>query len=96
MREEQQTMKARYQQVAETNNTATILLLNRAYEDDSNEWNRRKSAADAYVHALQEIRDGHHKLAENANHLSAKELTLALEPYTDTLGQLIPTLQRGL
>lgn len=95
LREERQTITARYQNVGTAGNNATILLLNRAYTDDLNELHRRAAAADAYVEALEQIRAGHHQLAQNAGHLHAKELSLALQPYTAKLQALVPVLQKG-
>ena len=96
LHEEQQTVTARYQAVVDARDTATVLLLNRAYADDMNQLTRRKTTADAYVEALQQICEGHHKLAENAGHLNVKELSLALQPYTTRLQALLPVLQKGL
>ncbi len=45
--------------------------------------------------ALQQIRDGHHTLAKNAGHLSAKDLSVALQPYTSELQTLVPALQKS-
>lgn len=95
LREEQQTLTARYEKIGDIRNSATILLLNRAYTDDLNELNRRKAVAHAYVEALEQIRDGHHQLALNANRLHARDLNLALQPYTTKLQTLMPVLQKG-
>ncbi len=95
LREERQTSTARYQKVGDISNGATILLLNRAYTDDLKELDRRKAIADAYVQALRQIRDGHHQLALNANRLRARDLSLALQPYTTNLQALAPVLQKG-
>lgn len=94
--EEQQTLTARYQNVGDINDRATILLLNRAYLDDLNALTRRKAAADAFVEALQQIRAGHHELAQNVNRLRGKELSLALHSYTIKLQALTADLQKGL
>jgi hypothetical protein len=95
LREEQQTLAAEYQAVADVKAPATILLLNRAYADDLNDLNRRKGAAEAYVQALRQVRDGHHTLATNARRgFSGKELAAALQPYTDKLEGLLPTFDR--
>lgn len=96
LHEEQQTIAARYQNVVDPQNLAAVLLLNRAYTDDVNEINRRKAAADAYVEALKQIREGHHKLTEKGGHLNVKELGLALASYTTRLQALLPIVQKGL
>ncbi len=95
LREEQQGLAARYQDAGEAGNLAIILLLNRSYTEDMKQLNRRKSAAEAYVRALQQIREGHHELAQNLPHLKAKDVSLALEPYTARLEGLVPALQQG-
>ncbi len=94
--EEQQTLAARYQGVSESKGLASTLLLNRAYSEDLNTLKRRKAAAEAYVEALRSIREGHHQLAESAKRLNAKQLTAALQPYTEKLEGLLPALQQGL
>jgi hypothetical protein len=94
--EEQRSVAAQYQSVADTKVPATILLLNRAYLDDLNELNRRKATAEAFVQALRQIRDGHHMLAQNAKRLKAKDLTVALQPFTDKLEGLLPVVEKRL
>lgn len=95
LQEEQQTITARYQTVADTNqNAAVLLLLNRAYLDDLSDIQRHRAAAGAYRDALQQIRDGHHKIVQSASQLKDKQLTLALEPYTSKLNGLLPALQK--
>jgi hypothetical protein len=94
--EEQQTITARYQSVSDTNqNAAVLLLLNRAYLSDVSDIERRRAGADAYRQALQSVRDGHHKLVQSADHLSARELDVALQPYTSKLNGLVPVLQKS-
>ncbi len=95
LREERQTITARYQKVGYSTDGAVTLLLDRAYTQDLNDMNRRSAVAQAYIQALGEIRDGHHKLAEIANHLRAKDLNLALDPYIGKLQTLLPALQSG-
>lgn len=95
LREERQTFTARYQEIGDIGNAATILLLNRAYSDDLKELDRRKTVADAYVQALEQIRDAHHQLALNANRLQARDVSLAVQPYITKLQALVPVLQKG-
>ena len=95
LQEEQQTLTAQYQDVGDVRDTAILLLLNRAYSEDGDDLNRRKAVASAYVAALQQIREGHHKLAQNADRLNGKSMTVALQPYITQLQALIPTLQKG-
>lgn len=95
LQEEQQTLTARYQSVADTNQQAMVLLLNRAYSDDLADIQRRRTAAGTYRDALKSIREGHHQLVENAQHLNAKELSMALQPYTSKLDGLIPAPQKN-
>jgi len=94
LREEQQTLAAEYQAVADMKAPATVLLLNRAYAGDLDQLNGRKAAAKAYVEALHQIREGHHALAQNARSLKAKELAAALQPYTDKLQGLLPIFEK--
>ena len=95
LNEEQQTITARYQTVDDSNQPAMLLLLNRAYSDDLAEIQHRRAAADSYVVALTNIREGHHKLVEVAKRMNAKELTLALQPYTSKLDASATALQNG-
>lgn len=95
LEEERRAVTRRYQDNADVQNTALVLLLNRAYADDMADLNRREAAAKAYVKALQQIRAGHNMLAKNAGHLNAKDLSIALEPYTSELQTLLPALQKG-
>ncbi len=90
LREEQQTLPAQYQAVADSKDPGTILLLNRAFSSDLNELRQRKAAAEAYVEALQQVREGHHTLAEMAKRLKPKQQGLALQRYTDRLEKLLP------
>lgn len=95
LQEEQQTMMARYQTVADSDqNVAVLLLLNRAYLDDLADIQRHRTAADAYRNALENIRAGHHKIVESAPHMRDKQLSLALDPYTSKLSDLLPALQK--
>jgi hypothetical protein len=95
LREEQQSLAAEYQNVGDTRNTAILLLLNRSYADEVNQLSQRRAAAETYVHAMRQIRDGHHQLALNFRRLKAKDLSMALQPYTIRLQGLVPTLQKG-
>ncbi len=93
--EEQQTLTARYQDIGDASDKAVTLLLDRAYRDDLNEIQRRRAAANAYVAALQQIRAGHHELADNAQHMRGKELSIAIEPYTSRLQASVAATQKG-
>jgi hypothetical protein len=94
LRTERRAVLRRYQDVGDQTNGPVTLLLNRAYGEDMTELDKRKASADAFVTALQQIRDGHHALARNANHMDPKQLGVALDPYTGTLDGLIPALRR--
>ncbi len=94
LREEQQTLPAQYQAVADSKNPGTILLLNRAFSSDLNDLSQRKATAEAYVQALQQVREGHHTLAEMAKRLKPKQLGLALQRYTDRLEALLPVIEK--
>jgi hypothetical protein len=93
LQEEQQTVTARYQSVAGSDQPAMVLLLNRAYSDDLAAIQRRRDVARAYRESLKNIREGHHQLVLSAHRLNTKELSLALQPYTSKLDGLVPVLQ---
>jgi hypothetical protein len=95
LHEEQQTTTARYQSVGDGTRDAVLFLLNHSYSEDIAEISRRRAAATAFRDALKDIREGHHQLLVNAKHLSAKQLSVALEPYTSKLDGLLPTLQNN-
>ncbi len=95
LQEEQQTITARYQSVGDVNQKALLLLLNRAYTDDLAQVQGRRDAANAYRDALKDIREGHHQLVKSAQHLSTKELSMSLQPYTSKLDGLLPSLQKS-
>ncbi len=90
--EEERTLKRRYQRAGNTSDAAVILLLDRAYTEDLQKLQRRRTSANAFVQALREIRDGHSKLADNTAHLSAKKLGLALQPDISQLQGLASQL----
>jgi hypothetical protein len=95
LQQEQQTLAAEYQSVGETaRQPAMLLLLNRAYSEDLDKLQQRRSEGNAYRGALKNIREGHHKLVEDAPHLSAKEVNAALEPYISSLNGLVPALAK--
>ena len=94
LREERQTLASQYQAVADVKAPATIFLLNRAYADDINQLDTRKAAAEAYVEALRQIREGHHELTKSAKSLKTKKLTAALQTYTQKIEALLPVLAR--
>jgi hypothetical protein len=95
LHDEQQTVTARYQAVGGTDDTAVLLLLDRAYSDDVADIDRRRKAAAQYQEALKTVREGHHQLVTGAHHLSAKELNVALQPYTSKLMDLVTALQKS-
>ena len=94
LREEQQTLTARYQEVGETGSLAVIVLLNRAYSDDVNAVKQRKVMAEAYAKALETIREGHAKLAEGSRHEEGKALQPALQGYISKLEELLPAMRQ--
>ncbi len=95
LQEERQTLTARYQAAGTgVSDKAVLLLLNRAYTEDMAEIERRRTSAEAYQDVLKTVREGHHQLVAGAQHLSARELSIALEPYTSKLDGLIPAVEK--
>jgi hypothetical protein len=94
LEEEERAVNRRYQRVSGNRDTATVLLLNRAYSQDVSELQRRRVAAQAYSAALTQIRQGHHQLAENVERLNNKQIALTLQPYISQLQALAGTLQQ--
>lgn len=94
--EEQRALTFRYQQAGDAANTPTVLLLNRAFDEDLHQLRNRKSGVEAYVGVLAEIRNGHHMLTEQAGHLSGKKVTLAIQPYLTKLEAYTADLQKVL
>jgi len=93
LEEEERAVNRRYQETGVTNDAAIILLLNRAYREDNDALQRRRTAAKAYSTALRQARDGHHKLAAGVAQMNNKEISLALKPYIDQLRALALSLQ---
>jgi hypothetical protein len=93
--EEERAIKRRYQEVSGAKETATILLLNRAYADDLNALKRRRAAATAYITVLKEAREANHLLANSPGHFD-KETSLALQPYILRLQDLTTSIQTQL
>jgi hypothetical protein len=89
--EERRAVRARYQDASGAADTAVVLLLNHAYAEDMNDLGRRKAAADAYIAALEQVSEGHQKLASS----NARKWGPALEPYTSKLKKLVPQMQKG-
>jgi hypothetical protein len=87
--EEQRNLNIQYQRVLDSSNDAVILLLNRAYGDDIGALKHRRTAAEAFVEALEEIRQGHRKLAASGGRLEARQISVALQPYTAKLQDLL-------
>jgi hypothetical protein len=96
LKEEQQTLAAQYQEVGDRKDPATILLLNRSFGEENSRLNERKAAAQAYVEALAQIREGHHTLATNAKKLTTKDLEAALQNYSDKLTSLLPLIEKHI
>lgn len=91
--EEARALDRQYMGVSGTRDTATILLLNRAYAEDLEALNRRRAAARAYAAALQQVREGHHQLANGVGRLKNKEISLVLQPYISQLQALLRSVQ---
>ncbi|MBV8553538.1 MAG: hypothetical protein JOY54_19745 [Acidobacteriaceae bacterium] len=96
LREEQQTLKSRYQRVSYGQNPAVLLLLDHSYLQDIDQLNRRRQAAVAYVQALHEIDEGQTYLARAISKANATELTKTLDLYTSQIETLRPIIQKGL
>jgi len=73
---------------------ATAELLRAQWEQQITAIGERKSAADAFIKCLQTIKEGHHKLATEAATIKSTELRAILDPYTDSLRSLIPSIQK--
>lgn len=72
---------------------ATAALLRAQWEQQVTAIGDRKTTADAWVKALETIKEGHHKLAGEAGSLNAKEIPGIIQPYTDSLKSLAPLLK---
>lgn len=73
---------------------ATASLLRAQWERQVTDIGERKAAAAAFIKCLQTIKEGHHKLATEAATIKPTELRAILDPYTDALRSLIPSLQK--
>ena len=73
---------------------ASSVLLRSQWEQEITAIGDRKSAADAWVKCLEQIKEGHHKLATEADKLNPQQAAALIQPYTDSLKSLLPTLQK--
>jgi hypothetical protein len=55
---------------------------------------KKKAAADAFVKALDTMQDGYTALTDTS--LKAKDLPSVIQPYTEALSSLIPSIQKAL
>ncbi len=93
---EKQSLHERYRDAARNEQSSAVtLLLFANWNDEIQKLDDRKKAAGAYASALDKIREGHHELASNPARLTAKNLASAIDPYTNYLESLIPTIQKG-
>ena len=73
---------------------ATASLLRAQWEQQITDIGERRAAAEAFIKCLQTIKEGHHKLATEAATIKPTELRAVLDPYTDSLKSLIPSIQK--
>jgi hypothetical protein len=88
--EERRNLNIQYQRVFDSASNAAILLLNRAYRDDVDKLKRRQTAAEAFVHALEQIRQGHRELAAGSGRLETRQTVIKLQDLLWQMKQIEP------
>lgn len=94
--EENSIQRADLDLLGKTSDPAIRALYRNQWRDAIAIITAKKSTADAFVKSLENIRDGHHALATHAGSLRAKDLPALIQPYTDSLSKLVPSLQKVL
>lgn len=71
------------------------VMFNQRWEDDQKTLAAKSDAADAYVKALHEIRDGHKKLADKSRQYKLGSMSGLLTSFTSGIESLLPTIQKA-
>jgi hypothetical protein len=74
---------------------ATKALLRTQWQHSMDLIDRKAAAADAFVKALDTMQQGYDALS-NAPRLRAKDVPSMVQPYTDSLSSLIPSIEKAL
>lgn len=82
--------------LSKTSDPAIRALFRNQWQADVALIDAKRAAADAFVKALDTIQEGHNKLATNAGKINPKDLPALIQPYTDSLSNLAPSLQKVL
>lgn len=94
--EENDIQQANLTLLGKTDDSAVRALFRNQWREEVALIATKKAAADAFVKALDNIRDGHKALATETDNLKAKDFPALIQPYTDSLSNLIPALQKTL
>jgi hypothetical protein len=94
--QEGKALHNRYDDVVRNQTSPAIrLLVYNNWRQDIAKVDEQKAAAEAFVAALKEIREGHEKLTQSSNQITAKSLAIAIQPYISKLAALIPVIEKG-
>ena len=96
---EEQSVLERFRQAIQADNNknpALQLLLQDRWRESLEIFENKRRARRDFQEILSEIRDGHHQLATQVDHWTAKELHQALTPYTVSIQQRAQGSQPGL
>jgi hypothetical protein len=88
---EEQSVIERFRQTIQadkTKNPAIQLLLQDRWREELETLAKKRRAARDFQQILVKIRDGHHQLASQVDHWTAKELYQTLSPYTASIQHL--------
>jgi len=75
--------------------TATKALLRAQWQNSMDLIDKKQAAADAFVKALDTMQQGYDALS-NTPSLKAKDVPSLVQPYTDSLSSLIPSIEKAL
>jgi hypothetical protein len=77
------------------NSPELAISLEQKWQADEQALQGRRAAAQSAITALQAVSKGFSDLANNANHLKAKEIPGLLDPYVSQIQSLIPEIQKA-
>jgi hypothetical protein len=98
LQNEENALRSRYRdalQADTTKSSSTALILQEYWRRDLSTLNQKKAAARDLVQILEKIRGGHRKLAEQANHWTARDVIQTIGPYTVSIGNLVADYRKA-
>jgi hypothetical protein len=95
VREKQEITDADRDLLSANDDTATKALLRTQWQHSMDLIDKKQAAADAFVKALDTMQQGYDALSGTTS-LKAKDVPTTIQPYTDSLSSLIPSIEKAL